>query len=689
MSKLKKYLLPLVTGVITLCLILGMLSGCAPAATTDAQQDSPSLGEILDPSGNPFVNRFSDEKDIRTATFVVAASDSDHRYDCDLRCDGTADDVQINAALTAGAGGKVVLLEGNYQITANIVVPASTHFSGMGKGTILTTTDAVGITNMVVINGNNVTISDMKLVLGAGAGDAGTRPNVIYADTRTNLLLENLWIYGDQTVADDAALARQNGIYFTATTDSKVINCIVENNKKSGINLAGSSDSNLVSGNRITACVSAGIEVRGSEYNNAVANRCYANLTGIANYTDADYNTYVGNTCIGNTTSGIYLNAGVHNQAVGNTCNVNGIGISCTTATYSNITGNACDNNTGNGIILTADYATVTGNMIWSAGGTNPAIEATSVDYCIVSGNSCFGTGAGISCSAMTNSAITGNIVQGGVGIKISGASHDNTITGNTCSDSPAGNGIVVQSSDYNTVSGNTVENNADKGIYIYRSSYNTVSGNTSTNNSEGIYVKGDGTANADYNFVTSNSCRGNTYNLDISGGADCNHTRMIDNETSDSVYLLIDNGFDTELNSVIVPFSDGTDAQDSGYLIDLNADTARAWLILPLEVQVVMKLKIYARAVDASGTTMALEINVNGGASDEAFTTHATAAPDTPTTTSNFAADDVIFWELSSAEIVALNAGDSIQVVVLHEAANGGGIETDAYIRTVEIEYQ
>ncbi|MBA7590849.1 hypothetical protein ES708_32990 [subsurface metagenome] len=123
--------------------------------------------------------------------------------------------------------------------------------------------------------------------------------------------------------------------------------------------------------------------------------------------------------------------------------------------------------------------------------------------------------------------------------------------------------------------------------------------------------------------------------------------------------------------------------------MIDLGADTARAWLILPLEVQVVIKLKIYARAVDPSGTTMALEINVNGGASNEAYTTHATAAPNTPSTTTNFAADDVIFWELSSAEIVALNAGDSIQVVVLHEAANDGGIETDAYIRTVEIEYQ
>ncbi|GAI25079.1 unnamed protein product, partial [marine sediment metagenome] len=98
--------------------------------------------------------------DVVPVTLVVAASDSVDPTRADYQCSGAADDVDINVALATGAGGKVVLLEGNYQITANLVVPASTHFSGMGKGTILTTTDAVGITNMVEINGHNVTISD-------------------------------------------------------------------------------------------------------------------------------------------------------------------------------------------------------------------------------------------------------------------------------------------------------------------------------------------------------------------------------------------------------------------------------------------------------------------------------------------------------------------------------------------------
>jgi len=41
----------------------------------------------------------------RTATFVVAASDSKKKSDADYVCDGTADDVQIQAAIDALPGG--------------------------------------------------------------------------------------------------------------------------------------------------------------------------------------------------------------------------------------------------------------------------------------------------------------------------------------------------------------------------------------------------------------------------------------------------------------------------------------------------------------------------------------------------------------------------------------------------------
>ncbi|MBA7616092.1 hypothetical protein ES703_23383 [subsurface metagenome] len=607
-------------------------------------------------------------------------------------CDGTADDVEINAALVAGAGGKVVLLEGNYQITANIVVPASTHLSGMGKGVILTTTDAVGITNMVVINGDNVTISDMKLVLGAGAGDAGSRPNVIYASSKTLIWLENLWIVGDDSVVYDGSLDRQNGILLATVTDSKLTNNKIEDNKSSGIRLVDSSY-NTITGNTSESNGHEGIEVNSSatlsEYNVVSNNVCNGNSwNGIANLQTSDHNTYDGNVCTANVECGIFVGGGTGNAVTGNICSENVTGISIG-GSYTDVTGNTLYGNTTAEIVVTGDYNNITGNMIWSEAG-DESIYLNSCNYCTVSGNSCLGAGASIYAMGITNTTITGNLVQGGSGIILISTSNHNTVTGNTCSDSPSGDGIKVQESHYNTITGNTCRDNAAKGIYIYRSGYNTIVGNTLYSNAEyGIYIQGTSGKQADYNFVTSNNCRDNTYNIEISGGAYANHNRIIDNEVSGGTALVVDAGTDTEFNSIAVPFSDGSEPQDSGYLVDGDGDIARAYLSLPQEVQVVMKLKIYARAVDESGTTMALEINVNGGASNEAYNTHATAAPNTPTTTSNFAANDVIFWELSSAQIVALLGGDSIEVKVLHEAANGGGIATNAYLRAVEIEYQ
>ncbi|GAH98265.1 unnamed protein product, partial [marine sediment metagenome] len=58
------------------------------------------------------------------------------------QCDGTDDQVQINnaiAALPAGIGGTVLLLEGNYSIaTSGIdITTSSVALVGSGKGTIL------------------------------------------------------------------------------------------------------------------------------------------------------------------------------------------------------------------------------------------------------------------------------------------------------------------------------------------------------------------------------------------------------------------------------------------------------------------------------------------------------------------------------------------------------------------------
>ncbi len=97
----------------------------------------------------------------RTATLVVAASNSGAKSKAaaDYVCDGTSDQTEINNAITAlpSVGGKVLLLEGTYNISGTITVgKANVTVEGMGAGTVLkrkTTSD------LIKINANNCALS--------------------------------------------------------------------------------------------------------------------------------------------------------------------------------------------------------------------------------------------------------------------------------------------------------------------------------------------------------------------------------------------------------------------------------------------------------------------------------------------------------------------------------------------------
>jgi len=94
------------------------------------------------------------DKAHRAATFVVAASDAsaDSKQFADYVCDGTADDVQIQAAIAAlpAGGGKVELSEGTFNIAADIVINTSaTKLVGQGRGATILTAQT-GVTNAVI-----------------------------------------------------------------------------------------------------------------------------------------------------------------------------------------------------------------------------------------------------------------------------------------------------------------------------------------------------------------------------------------------------------------------------------------------------------------------------------------------------------------------------------------------------------
>ena len=88
--------------------------GATSAETTAQKRDDVWLS----PASIPYV------KAGRSATFVIAASDSLHKDQADYVCDGTNDQTEVKQAVDAlpSFGGTIRLLPGNYMFTAGVVV---------------------------------------------------------------------------------------------------------------------------------------------------------------------------------------------------------------------------------------------------------------------------------------------------------------------------------------------------------------------------------------------------------------------------------------------------------------------------------------------------------------------------------------------------------------------------------------
>jgi hypothetical protein len=107
----------------------------------------------------------------RSATKIVAANDSIDKTRADYICDGTDDDVQIQEAIDAlgSTGGKVVLLEGTYNITSSVEPTSNCILEGMGTKTILKwNTTGGGLTKLLTnsdhTNGNSkITLRNLCL----------------------------------------------------------------------------------------------------------------------------------------------------------------------------------------------------------------------------------------------------------------------------------------------------------------------------------------------------------------------------------------------------------------------------------------------------------------------------------------------------------------------------------------------
>jgi parallel beta-helix repeat protein len=329
----------------------------------------------------------------RTARFTVGTSTAGWTAaDCDYLCDGTADQTEINAAITAlpATGGEVVILDGTYNITAKINVAK----------------------NNVSIRGNgNATI--LKRMYNSSTGEG-----VITLTSRSGCKIANLQVDGNKA---SYTASNNFGIYLSSSSNNTVTGNTCNNNNNDGIRLYSSSN-NTVTGNTYNNNSNYGIYLYSSSSDNTVTgNTCNNNSTGIY-LSSSSNNTVTGNTC-NNTVTGIYLYSSSNNNTVtGNTCNNNSnYGIRLSSSSNNTVTGNTCNNNSNYGIRLySSSNNTVTGNTCIR--GTGQTSDYTSSQYTIQ-----LGTTSNYNLISSNNCMGKAVVIGGGTGNSVWGNKFDNT----------------------------------------------------------------------------------------------------------------------------------------------------------------------------------------------------------------------------------------------------------------------
>ena len=236
--------------------------------------------------------------DKRTARFTVGTSAAGWTAaDCDYLCDGTADQTEINAAITAlpATGGEIVILDGTYNITAKIVVTK----------------------NNISIRGNgNATI--LKRMFNSSVAEG-----VITLTGRSGCKIANLQIEGNKTSYTNT---NNCGVTLNSSSNNTVTSNTCNNNTADGVFLTNSSN-NMVTGNTCNDNGYKGIHLFSSNSNNTIAGNTCIRGTGLStDYTASqhtiqlagtgnNYNLIAMNNCMG---KAVTNGGGTGNSVYGN-----------------------------------------------------------------------------------------------------------------------------------------------------------------------------------------------------------------------------------------------------------------------------------------------------------------------------------------------------------------------------------
>jgi hypothetical protein len=422
------------------------------------------------------------------ATQVVAQSTSLKKVGADFICDGTADDVQIQAALDAAhavGGGTVMILDGTYNLAAAVNVYDNITLCGVGRATILSTVGGVGtgaIRNADGDMGNSgIIIRDLTIASSGGAGvptmdgiylSGCIEPpyvsvqKVHFTNTYCGinvLYCEHVTIEGCSCVGasngsylvycDHAAYVHIigcmslefGGFFLINSNDCMVRSCVVTTHAIAAYFIFNCEHCAVVgctSSGDTTGRPFEGVAVNGGVQNLICGNSLYyASYANIDIEADGAGSVIIGNTCSGGGPTdghGIFLACRCEymnvsgNAVVGN--HASGIGSDTTvgvTLSYGCVNDNEVFYNGKNGLELAdALYSTMNGNVV-TQNGANTDNAWT---------NLAFSTGAAGGASeniAFGNSAYKGGAApRTGYGFWVGIGSNNNLVTGNNLKES-------------------------------------------------------------------------------------------------------------------------------------------------------------------------------------------------------------------------------------------------------------
>ncbi len=221
-------------------IIVGDAGGNAAAVTMSGDTTIDNVGAVTIAD-----NAVTPRKTLQIMVFFVAANDANQEEidEADFICDGTDDDVQIQAALNSlpSVGGTVVLSSGNFSVSVRILETTdNVHLKGSGReSTIIKDTLDSGNQAILQFNGDDCSISDLTID-GDDAVLTGATHTAINMFTSANSRVENVRVIQSSN----------KGILFSnASTSGQVINCIVDASESHAIQFNNGVHDFYISGN--------------------------------------------------------------------------------------------------------------------------------------------------------------------------------------------------------------------------------------------------------------------------------------------------------------------------------------------------------------------------------------------------------------------------------------------------------